>query len=303
MTYANVDVRILTLTVVLFTLTTLVLLSQFTYFSKPTNARQLRQTLIPAQALAPSPSARLTTQIVKIAEHLGDRFSRVFGIRTSLDDRLRLGRYEVTARQFRNQQFATGLMCAVVGLGLARVVGLTPVGGLIAVTIAILLGLALPEERLNQSVVKTRQSIASELPLFTERLAMLVSSGQSVTSAVTRIATSSDSALALELRDALAQTESGTQLKHALQDTARRSDSRAFEQIVQLVASERDTPNLANLLYDQAGSQRQVRHRELIETLDKRAQAVWIPVTVATLVPGVIFLAIPFLSALQPLST
>ena len=33
--------------------------------------------------------------------------------------------------------------------------------------------------------------------------------------------------------------------------------------------------------------------------LERRAQQVWVPVTVATLVPGVIFLAVPFLAALK----
>ena len=37
----------------------------------------------------------------------------------------------------------------------------------------------------------------------------------------------------------------------------------------------------------------------LVETMERRSQQVWIPVTVATLVPGVIFLSIPFIEALR----
>ena len=33
--------------------------------------------------------------------------------------------------------------------------------------------------------------------------------------------------------------------------------------------------------------------------MEKRSQQVWIPVTVATLIPGVIFLSIPFIEALS----
>jgi hypothetical protein len=40
-------------------------------------------------------------------------------------------------------------------------------------------------------------------------------------------------------------------------------------------------------------------HRELIKTIERRGQQVWIPVTVAALVPGVIFLAVPFIDALR----
>jgi hypothetical protein len=32
--------------------------------------------------------------------------------------------------------------------------------------------------------------------------------------------------------------------------------------------------------------------------IERRSQLVWIPVTVATLVPGLIFLAVPFMSAM-----
>jgi hypothetical protein len=39
--------------------------------------------------------------------------------------------------------------------------------------------------------------------------------------------------------------------------------------------------------------------REAIELMDRRAQQVWIPVTVAALVPGVVFLAVPFVDALR----
>jgi len=43
-------------------------------------------------------------------------------------------------------------------------------------------------------------------------------------------------------------------------------------------------------------------HRELIETIERRSQQVWIPVTVATLLPGVILMAIPFVEALRAFS-
>ena len=39
--------------------------------------------------------------------------------------------------------------------------------------------------------------------------------------------------------------------------------------------------------------------RELIEQIERRSQQVWIPVTVAALLPGAIFIAIPFVQALR----
>ena len=50
---------------------------------------------------------------------------------------------------------------------------------------------------------------------------------------------------------------------------------------------------------DEARTVRAEVHRELIETIERRGQQVWIPVTVATLVPGVLFLAVPFIEAMR----
>ena len=44
---------------------------------------------------------------------------------------------------------------------------------------------------------------------------------------------------------------------------------------------------------------RQQSHRRTLETIERRAQLVWIPVTIATLVPGVLFMAIPFIEAMR----
>ena len=51
------------------------------------------------------------------------------------------------------------------------------------------------------------------------------------------------------------------------------------------------------------GSIRREVQRELIEQIERRAQQVWIPVTVATLVPGAVLLAVPFIEALRLFST
>ena len=40
-------------------------------------------------------------------------------------------------------------------------------------------------------------------------------------------------------------------------------------------------------------------HRELLAELERRSQQVWVPVTVATLLPGSLLLLVPFLDALR----
>ena len=71
------------------------------------------------------------------------------------------------------------------------------------------------------------------------------------------------------------------------------------ERIVGVLALNRHTTDLGRLLSEEARSIRDERHRALLEVMDKRAQQVWIPVTVAALVPGAIFIAVPFIEALR----
>ena len=66
-----------------------------------------------------------------------------------------------------------------------------------------------------------------------------------------------------------------------------------------MLALNREAGDLGRLIAEEARSIRRDVQRELIETIEQRGQQVWIPVTVATLLPGSIFLAVPFIEALR----
>jgi tight adherence protein C len=71
---------------------------------------------------------------------------------------------------------------------------------------------------------------------------------------------------------------------------------------VGVLALNREATDLGTLIAVEARAARDQVHRELLELIDRRGQQVWIPVTVATLVPGVIFMAVPFLDAMRQLT-
>ena len=71
----------------------------------------------------------------------------------------------------------------------------------------------------------------------------------------------------------------------------------------ELLALNREAGDLGRLIAEEARSIRREVQRELIEVIERRGQQVWIPVTVATLVPGVLFLAVPFVEGLRLFST
>jgi len=53
------------------------------------------------------------------------------------------------------------------------------------------------------------------------------------------------------------------------------------------------------LIAEEARATRREVQRQMVEVIERRGQQVWIPVTVATLVPGVLFLTVPFIEAMR----
>jgi len=85
----------------------------------------------------------------------------------------------------------------------------------------------------------------------------------------------------------------------ALREWAARARVEALDRLVPVLALNSEAADLGRLVSDEARSIRRDVQRQVVETMERRAQSVWIPVTLATLVPGVILLAIPFAQALR----
>ena len=64
-----------------------------------------------------------------------------------------------------------------------------------------------------------------------------------------------------------------------------------------------DATDMGRIVSDEARSLRREVHRELLGTIERRNQQVWIPVTFAALLPGVLLIAVPFISALALFSS
>jgi hypothetical protein len=84
-----------------------------------------------------------------------------------------------------------------------------------------------------------------------------------------------------------------------LREWAAVADVEALNRLVPALALNREASDLGRLVSEEARAIRRDAHRQLIETIERRSQQVWIPVTVAALVPGVLFLVVPFIDALR----
>jgi Flp pilus assembly protein TadB len=128
---------------------------------------------------------------------------------------------------------------------------------------------------------------------------MLLSAGYSLGAALQRVAARGHGACSSDLTGVVGRMQQGVSSGDALREWAVLAAVPAVDRLVAVLSLEGETSDLGRLISDEARAIRGDAQRRLIEVMDRRAQQVWVPVTVATLVPGVIFLSIPFIEALR----
>lgn len=155
------------------------------------------------------------------------------------------------------------------------------------------------ESQLSRRSKDWKRSLVLELPVVSEQLGMLLSAGYSLGAALQRLSRRSGGILARDLQRVVTRVAHGVDENAALREWATTADVPAVGRLVGILALNRDAGDLGSLITHEARAVRAEVHRDLVETIEKRGQQVWIPVTVATLVPGLLFLAVPFTEALR----
>jgi tight adherence protein C len=233
-----------------------------------------------------------------LAKALGSQFSRLFGVSEDLDRRLRRIHAGLDVTGFRVRQIGWSL--AGLGVGALFAVATRPPVPIALLTTfgGMLLAFLLLEQQVSTASDRWKRAVHLELPVVAEQLAMLLGSGYSLVAALDRVARRGRGAVARDLRRVLARVRQGLAEDRALQEWAELVDVASVDRFVSVLALNRETSDLGRLIAEEARTIRRDVQRELVETMEKRGQQVWIPVTVATLLPGVIFIAIPFTTAL-----
>lgn len=237
--------------------------------------------------------------VAPLARTIGERISFLLGITEPLERRLRRVHATLDATGFRVRQLGWAL--GALGIGVLFVVAVRPPA---PVVLLVLLGApALAFLLLEQQVVEAgrrwQRQLYLELPVVAEQLGMLLGAGWSLFGAMDRVARRGDGAVASDLQRVVARVRQGRTEAEALREWADLADVPAVERLVAVLALDRETSDLASLIAEESRSIRRDVQRELVETIGRRSQKVWIPVTVATLLPGVLFIAIPFIEAVR----
>lgn len=241
----------------------------------------------------------LSAVILPMAESVGDVLSSGLGVRDPLDIRLSRAGDSRSPSEFRTSQFTAAFVTLLVAAGV--VVVTTPS---LALSLAILIGVPLiavlwSEHRLEVAAEATRTAMELELPVVAEQMGILLGAGYSLPAALSRLASRSSGSLSAGLRSVVEDIRRGTGEIPALQNWAATIGVPAIDSLVSVLALHHEATDLGQLISEEASSIRAEAHRKRIESIERRAQLVWIPVTVATLVPGLILLAVPFTAALS----
>jgi tight adherence protein C len=243
--------------------------------------------------------ASLAQTTSQVAHRIGTRLSRILGVSEELALRLERIHSPLSVAAFRLRQLVWALV-AFSGSALV-VAGARPPLPIVPLFVfgAPLLAFLLLEQHVARTSARRQRRVFLELPVVAEQLGMLLSAGYSVGAALNRLAAHGQGANAADLRRVCNRIRHGLGEHDALHEWAEVSGVPAVGRLVAVLHLDRDASDLGRLISEEARAVRREVHRELVETIERRSQQVWIPVTVATLLPGVAFLAVPFMAAMQ----
>jgi Flp pilus assembly protein TadB len=254
---------------------------------------------LPGRSAAPHAATDLRATVEARVVALGDALARLGGISESTARRLDRAHRPIDVATFRVRQAGwSAFTAAAIGV-FAPVLGLDPAAALGAIAAGAVLTALIIEQALVAAGTAHQERVATELPVIEEQLGMLLAAGWSIGSALTRLADRSSGAVARDLARVVRRVRQGLDHRAALEEWSDLVDVPSLHRLVRLLLLERHGGDLSSLVADEARSARLELHRRTIEALERRAQLVWVPVTVATLLPGVVFLAIPFLEAMR----
>lgn len=282
------------------------LLSQWSRLVRPTLTERLRPfhpgAASAGRGRAPGSPESLGEVLVPLVGSVGDRLAAVLGVREGAERRLARIHSTSSAASFRVRQTSAAGGAALVGAVVALLVSVPPQVGALLVAGAPALVFLVLEQSLARRSEAWQRSTAEEVPVVGEQLAMLLNAGYSVGSALGRLAARGQGCVARDLESVLNRVQQGLSEAAALDEWADRVDVESVRRLVGVLTLHSEAADLGRLVSGEARAGRRDLQRRTIESIERRAEQVWVPVTVATLVPGAILLAVPFLAALHTFS-
>ena len=233
-----------------------------------------------------------------LSEVVGSSAAKIFGVSEELPRRLRRVHSPLDETEFRLRQ--VGWAAGSAGFVIVIAIALSLPVGLAAafVVIAPLLAFLVLEQQLAAESDQWKARTFQELPIIAEQIAMLLGSGFSLGAALQRVSERGTGVVAQDLAVVMSRVRQGTSETTALSEWADTIDLEAVSRLVSILSLNKEAGDLGAMVAAEARNVHTESHRELLEAIEKKNQQVWIPVTLAALIPGVILMMIPFISAL-----
>lgn len=241
--------------------------------------------------------------ITPVARVAGEGLAGLLGVHEDVAVRLRRVHAPVDATAFRMRQLGWAAVGFGAGTAIAALLRLPLVAALPTVAGGALLGFLVVEQQLATVSTRWKRRVLLELPVVSEQLGMLLGAGYSLGGALNRLAARGSGACGHDLAVVCGRIRQGLTDVAALREWAEVADVDALHRLVAVLGHNREAGDLGRLVGEEARSIRRQVQRDLTEQIERRAQQVWIPVTVATLVPGAVLLAVPFIEALRLFSS
>jgi tight adherence protein C len=241
--------------------------------------------------------------VAPLATSAGNRVSRLMGVSEDLGLKLERIHSPVSATAFRLRQLGTALAAMAAAALATLAIRPPPLLALLFLLGGPVLAFLLLEQQVARASMLWQRRIFGELPIVAEQLGMLLGAGYSLGGALNRLSQRGSGACATDLTRVCGRIRQGLGERAALLEWSQLADVSALDRLVAVLALNREAADLGRLITEEARSIRRDAHRHLLETIERRAQQVWIPVTVATLVPGVLFIAVPFVEAMRLFAT
>ena len=277
---------------------TMVLLDLVPWF----RTQPLQRRLAPYRADGPAPRAPGHGPVQLLLDHAADRLARAFGMSGSLAERLGRAGIATPPSTVRSRRFATVVVTSSLTAAAAVAAGPGWLAGCGLVVGAAAGTLVADEVWMATRARRRADQVRGELPVVAEQLGMLLSAGYSLPAAFQRLAQRGNGAVADGLAQVVRRLRQGETERDALEEWARSTGVDGAGRLVKVLTIHRQAGDLGQLISDEARSVRAEHHQALLESIARRGQLVWIPVTVATLVPGLVVLAVPFASAMTQIT-
>lgn len=234
-----------------------------------------------------------------LAQAIGSKGARLVGVVEDLDRRLQRVHADLDATAFRVRQLGWTIGGFAAGALFTAVLRPPPAWALVFTIGGMLLAFLLVEQQATTASERWKRAVAHELPVVAEQVGMLLSSGYSLTGALDRVARRGQGAVSRDLRRVLLRIRQGVDAQAALREWAELADVDAVDRLVAVLSLHREATDLGRTISVEARAIRRDLQRETVATIERRGQQVWIPVTVAALLPGAILIGVPFAAALR----